>query len=87
MSETNDKKIFAFIVNGEVFHTMTIEKNINTEGLISGMLSEPKIVDASSVEDLGSYPFWKYDEEKKTFSKEEGWLPMEQGLEDDYEVE
>jgi hypothetical protein len=80
-------KVFAFIINGEVFHTMTIEENSNTEGLIAGMFSEPKIVDASGVEGLKDYPFWKYDEETKAFSKEEGWLPLEQDLEDDYEVE
>jgi len=87
MSETNDKKIFAFIVNGEVFHTMTIEKNPNTEGLIAGMLSSPIIVDASEVEGLKDYPLWEYDENTKVFSRQEGWFPVEQDLEDDYEVE
>jgi hypothetical protein len=87
MSKTNDKKIFAFIINGEVFHTMTIEKNPNTEGLIAGMLSSPTIVDASDVEGLEDYPFWKYNEKSEEFTREEGWVPAEQGPDDDYEVE
>lgn len=86
MNNTN-QELFAFVVDGEVFHIMSAPKDIpETQRLIAGLKSNPMIVNASDKPEILQYPDWKYDYETKNFYREDHSL-QHLNVEPDYEVE
>lgn len=50
-------KIFAFAINGEIFHTMRVPEEPAFEPLIAGMRSSPEIIEVTQFEDVS--PSWR----------------------------
>ena len=72
--------VFAFIVDGDVFHTFEVERGSGTDRLIAGLRSNPIIVEVSENLDIAGKPGWHYIDGK--FIQDEKYLDT-----DDYEVE
>lgn len=90
MEENKDLKIFAFIVDGDVFHTMTVPDEASMSKLVAGLQSDPKVIDVSHMPDIRFQPGWKYNYESQEFYREaqpQPQLPPQIAPEDDYEVE
>lgn len=81
-----EKQIFAFVVDGEVFHTMVVPTSVlEAKRLVAGLMSDPKIVPVYNNEDILRSPNWKYDEKTNSFYKDGPDVNSFQ--EPDYEVE
>ena len=85
---TDNKRVFAFIVDGDVFHFMMIPNDPELQGVIAGLNSQPMLLEVTGRQELYKIAGWKYDYESGTFyhpaANEED---VEEFIEDDYEVE
>ena len=90
MEENKEMKLFAFIVDGDVVHTMNVPEEPGLSKLIAGLQSDPKVVDVTHMPDIKTTPNWKYNYETREFYQN---IPENPNLvpsvqdEDDYEVE
>lgn len=50
-------KIFAFVINGEIFYTMRIPEEVAFEPIIAGMRSSPEVIEVTQFEDVA--PSWR----------------------------
>lgn len=90
MEDNKDLKVFAFIVDGDVFHTMTVPGEASMIKLIAGLQSDPKVIDVSHMPDIKYQSGWKYNYESEEFYREQQPQPHQPqhiAPEDDYEVE
>jgi len=84
---TQQQELFAFIIDGEVFHTMSVPAETpETARLIAGMSSYPTVVRITGKEEILHFPDWKYNYETKEFYRGSN-IPMSEDSELDYEVE
>lgn len=86
--DTDGYQVFAFIADGDIFHTLLMPENVGS-GIIEGLQSRPLVVDVTDRPELFKIPGWKYDYETGSFyhpatDSEEIQDFFEQ---DDYEVE
>jgi hypothetical protein len=88
----NEKKLdktFAYVVDGDVAHTMTVPDEPHMQRLIAALQSKPLIVEISDNPDVRTVLGWKYNYETQEFYFEAPEHLNHATLvdEDDYEVE
>lgn len=88
MMNTDGYKIFVFVADGDVFHTLLIPEDVGP-GIIEGLQSRPLVVDVTDRPEIFKLGGWKYDYESQKF-----YHPMseiedieELAEQEDYEVE
>jgi hypothetical protein len=52
------EKIFAFVINNEIFHIMKLPDSPNFDGVIAGLRSGPQIIEATGFDDIS--PSWRF---------------------------
>lgn len=90
MEENKETKLFAFIVDGDVVHTMNVPDEPALNKLIAGLQSDPKVIDVTHMPDIKTTPNWKYNYDTKEFYQDTLDNPNRLVLiedVDDYEVE
>ncbi len=55
-----NRKVFAFIVDEDVFHFMTIPDQPQFAGVIAGLQSKPLLLDVTDRPELLTGGYWKY---------------------------
>lgn len=82
-----NQELFAFVVDGEVFHIMSAPRDVpEAQRLIAGLNSDPMVINVSHNPEILQYPDWKYDYNTKTLYREDS-SHSHLNLEPDYEVE
>jgi hypothetical protein len=84
MEETK-YRTFIFVSDGDIFHTFKIADAEYAAGIISGLLSEPIIVEVTGQEFVYEQPGWRYVNGE--FTQEPAVMRNPIIDEDDYEVE
>lgn len=85
---TENKRVFAFIAEGDVFHILLMPDEPDLAGVLAGLNSKPLLVEVTDRPEIYKLAGWKYDYETETF-----YHPaandddVEEFVEDDYEVE
>jgi hypothetical protein len=84
MEETK-YRTFIFVSDGDIFHTFKIADADYAAGIISGLLSQPIVVEVTGQEFVYEQPGWKYINGEFV----QDFTPTQNPIidEDDYEVE
>lgn len=83
--EEKKYRTFVFVSDGDMFHTFKIEDADYAAGIISGMLSQPIVVEVTGQEFVYEQPGWRYVNGE--FIQESVITRNPAIDEDDYEVE
>jgi len=51
------EKVFAFVINGEVFHIMKLPDDPQFDGIIAGLRSGPQVIEVTGFDDIS--PAWR----------------------------
>ena len=63
---TDGYNIFAFVADGDVFHTLLMPKDAG-HGIIEGLRSKPLVIEITDRPEVFQLGGWKYDYESQTF--------------------
>lgn len=80
--DTENRKIFAFVSDEDVFHFFTIPDEPQFQGIIAGLQSRPLLVEVTGKDEMFNGGFWKYVDGEFVQAEHNPFAD-----EDDYEVE